>query len=28
FRSSPATHNTVERFLKNDELPVNSDTKP
>ena len=28
FRTSPATHNTVERFLNNEELPVNSDTKP
>lgn len=28
FRTQPATHNTVERFLNNDELPVNADTKP
>jgi hypothetical protein len=28
FRTSPATHNTAERFIANDEPPVNSDHKP
>ena len=28
FRTQPATINTAERFLGNDEPPVNSDTKP
>jgi len=28
FRTQPATHNTAERFLNNDEPTVNADTKP
>ena len=28
FRTSPATHNTTERFLDNDEAPVDTDHKP
>ena len=28
FRTSPATINTIERFINNDEPPVNTDTKP
>jgi hypothetical protein len=28
FRTSPATHNTIERFLNNDEAPVNTDNEP
>ena len=28
FRTKPTTHNTVDRFLKNDEPPINTDTKP
>jgi hypothetical protein len=28
FRTSPATHNTIERFLNNDEPPVNTDNEP
>lgn len=28
FRTQPATHNTVERFLNNDEPPINTDTTP
>lgn len=28
FRTSPATHNTPERFLEGDEPPVNTDTTP
>ena len=28
FRTSPATINTIERFIDNDEPPVNTDTKP
>jgi len=28
FRTSPATMNTTERFIENDEPPVNTDTEP
>jgi hypothetical protein len=28
FRTSPATHNTVDRFMGNEEPPINSDNKP
>lgn len=28
FRTRPATHNTIERFLQNDEPPVNTDHRP
>ena len=28
FRTSPTTHNTAERFLDNDESPINTDHKP
>ena len=28
FRTSPATHNTAERFINNDEDPINTDTLP
>ena len=28
FRTSPATHNTVERFLEKDEAPVDTDNQP
>ena len=28
FRTKPATHNTVNRFLDNDECPIDSDTQP
>ena len=28
FRTSPATHNTAERFLENDEAPIDTDHTP
>ena len=28
FRTDPPTHNTVHRFMSNDEPPINSDTRP
>ena len=28
FRTSPATHNTIERFVEKDEAPYNSDHQP
>jgi len=28
FRTGPATHNTIKRFLESDEAPVNTDHKP
>ena len=28
FRTGPATHNTIERFINNDEPPVNTNHKP
>ena len=28
FRTSPATHNTIERFMENDEVPINTNHSP
>ncbi|MBI1923030.1 hypothetical protein HYR99_02145, partial [Candidatus Poribacteria bacterium] len=28
FRTGPATHNTIERFVNNDEPPVNTNHRP